>query len=125
MFAAVLVQGEILSNTLLILAAVSMGGFSSNHWAFTQYLSGPEAAGKWTGFENCLGNFAGVVAPWLTGWALGVTHSFFTAFAIACGILLVGVLGYWFVVGRPERVTWDRTPNSSEFSEYSKEAART
>lgn len=125
MLIAVLVQQEFLSNTLLILAAISMGGFSSNHWAFTQFLSGPEAAGRWTGFENCLGNFAGVIAPWVTGWVLGWSKSFFFAFAIACGVLLIGVLGYWIVVGRPVRVEWDTAPASSDFSEYSKEAAQT
>src|SRR5581483_4366644 len=53
---AVLVCSEVIFNVLLIMACVAMGAFSSNHWAFTQRLSGVEAAGKWTGFENCIGN---------------------------------------------------------------------
>lgn len=106
MLPAVAVKNDSLANVLLILASVSMGGFSSNHWAFTQYLSGARAAGKWTGFENCLGNTAGVVAPWVTGWVLGRTHSFFAAFAIACGVLLAGVLGYWRIVGAPHEEKW-------------------
>ena len=97
------------ANVLLLLASISMGGFSSNHWAFTQYLSGSRAAGKWTGFENCLGNCAGVVAPWLTGWVLGRTHSFFAAFAITCLVLLAGVLGYWAIVGDPHEEKWRET----------------
>ncbi len=109
MLPAVLVKDETLANALLLLASVSMGGFSSNHWAFTQYLSGARAAAKWTGFENCLGNCAGVVAPWLTGWALGKTHSFFAAFAITCLVLLCGVLGYWAIVGRPHEENWAQT----------------
>jgi MFS transporter, ACS family, D-galactonate transporter len=106
MLPAVLVKGEVAANVLLILASVSMGGFSSNHWAFTQFLSGRRAAGKWTGFENCLGNSAGVIAPWVTGWVLGRTHSFFAAFAIACAVLIAGVLGYWAIVGRPAEEKW-------------------
>ena len=35
MLPAVLVKDETLANALLLLASVSMGGFSSNHWAFT------------------------------------------------------------------------------------------
>jgi MFS transporter, ACS family, D-galactonate transporter len=106
MLPAVLVKNNVVADTLLILASVSMGAFSSNHWAFTQFLSGRRAAGKWTGFENCLGNFAGVIAPLVTGWVLGRTHSFFTAFAVACGVLLAGVLGYWIVVGYPLEEKW-------------------
>jgi MFS-type transporter involved in bile tolerance (Atg22 family) len=69
-------------------------------------LAGPEAAGKWTGIENCLGNFAGITAPWLTGAILDETHSFLLAFAVSCLMLLVGVAGYWFVVGKTKRVFW-------------------
>ena len=87
-----------------------MGAFSSNHWAFSQTLAGPAAAGKWTGFENCLGNFAGVIAPWVTGLALHETHSFLVAILIACGVLLVGVLGFSLVVGAPNQVEWHNAP---------------
>lgn len=106
MLGAVLAAGPLLSNTLLILASVCLGVWSSNHWAFTQFLSGPAAAGKWTGLQNCLGNFAGITGPYITGVALQFTGSFFAAFAIACGVLLFGVLGYWAIVGKPREVSW-------------------
>ena len=51
---------------------------------------GPEAAGRWTGVQNGLGNCAGIVAPWVTGAILNATHSFFLAFATACGVLAAG-----------------------------------
>ncbi len=106
MFAAVLVSLEPVSNLLLILACVAMGLFSSNCWALTQCLAGLEAAGRWTGIQNCMGNFPGVIAPYVTGIVLSKTHSFFAAFAIACAILLLGVAGYWFVIGKPTPVSW-------------------
>ena len=106
MLSAALVKTALVSNILLILACISMGGFSSNHWALTQRLSGAEAAGKWTGLQNCMGNFAGVVAPYVSGVTFERTHSFFLAFAIACGILLLSVCGYWFVVARPQPIIW-------------------
>ncbi len=118
MLPAVAVKNDALSNVLLLLASVAMGGFSSNHWAFTQFLSGSRAAGKWTGFENCLGNFAGVVAPWVTGWILGRTHSFFAAFAVACVVLLAGAFGYSKVVGTPHEENWSQPfalPMESEY----------
>ena len=36
----------------------------------------------------------------------GATHSFFLAFATACAVLLLGVTGYWLVVGKSVRVEW-------------------
>ncbi len=105
---AVLVREEWLSTLLLALACVGMAGFSSNHWALSQTLSGPAAAGKWTGFENCLGNFSGVVAPFISGLTLQKTHSFFLAFAISCCVCLMGAVGFLFIVGNPVEVEWDK-----------------
>lgn len=108
LLSAVLVPEELLSNALIVLACISMGAFSSNHWALTQRLSGAEGACKWTGIQNCIGNFAGVIAPYISGLTLQITHSFFPAFAIACMVLILGVTGYWFVVGAPRQISWRR-----------------
>ncbi len=103
---AVLVRSEALFNVLMISACMSMGAFSSNHWALTQRLSGVEAAGKWTGFENCIGNIAGFAAGWVSGMAVHETHSFVMAFAIVCASLLAGALGFSAVIGRAAPVEW-------------------
>lgn len=118
LLAAVLVSQELISNALLVLACVSMGAFSSNHWALTQRLAGAEAAGKWTGFQNCLGNFAGVIAPYVSGLTLQRMHSFLPAFAIACAVLMAGVFGYWLVVGPPRPVSWRPIVTLQEPSTY-------
>jgi ACS family D-galactonate transporter-like MFS transporter len=107
----VLVKDEFQSNTVLMLSFLAMGAWSSNHWALSQTLAGTESAGQWTALQNCLGNFAGVLGPVLSGWTLQVTHSFFSAFAIACAFLLFGVVGYWAVIGTPRQVL--RNPNIS------------
>ncbi len=106
MAASILVGNARLSLGLLLIASFVYGLFSSNHWALTQSLAGPDVAGKWTGVENCVGNFAGVVASYITGLVLSTTHQFFLAFAIACGVLLFGAWGFWFVIGRTKRVHW-------------------
>jgi MFS family permease len=124
MFAAVLVPGAILSNVLLVLAAIAMAGFSSNHWALTQTLAGAQAAGKWTGVENCAGNFAGIAGAYITGATLQATHSFFAAFAIACGFLLLSVCGYWFVIGKPVQLSWASSPVPLSDTTYIKEPLR-
>ena len=114
MLPAVAVQNEQTGNTLLIGALIFLGVWSSNHWAFTQLLAGQNAAGKWTGLQNCIGNFAGVLGPVISGFALQATHSFFSAFAIACVVLLIGVFGYSTLIGTPAELDWlsDRTVTS-------------
>jgi MFS family permease len=106
---ALLISQNFLSNAFLILACVSLAMFSSNNWALTQRLSGTEAAAKWTSLQNCIGNFAGIVAPYVTGVVLHETHSFIAAFAIACAILLLGAGGYSLVIGRADPLFWDAT----------------
>lgn len=108
MLPAVAIRNETLSLSLLMIACLCFGLFSSNHFALVQALSGPEAAGRWTGVQNGLGNCAGIVAPWVTGAILNSTHSFFLAFATACGVLLLGVAGYWMVIGKSGPVDWTR-----------------
>jgi MFS-type transporter involved in bile tolerance (Atg22 family) len=104
MYAAIVVRAELWSNVLLIGASLAMGAWSSNHWALSQLLAGPGTAGKWTGVQNCLGNFAGVFAPVVSGFVLKATHSFFGPFAIVCGLLFIAVLAYWIVVGAPVQI---------------------
>jgi MFS transporter, ACS family, D-galactonate transporter len=106
MAASILVESATLSLALLLVASLVYGLFSSNHWALTQSLAGPDVAGKWTGVENCVGNFAGVVAAYITGLVLERTHVFFFAFAIACGVLIFGAWGFWFLIGKTQRVQW-------------------
>ena len=103
---AVLVRSDTLFNLFLLLACVSMGGFSSNHWALTQRLAGVEAAGKWTGFENCIGNIAGFAAGYVSGIAVRQTHSFVAAFAIVSASLLAGAFGFSYGIGTPSPVLW-------------------
>jgi MFS family permease len=105
---AVLIREEWASNFFFVLGCICLGAFSSNHWAYSQTLAGVRAAGKWTGFENCLGNFSGVIGPYVSGVTLGITHSFIPAFVIAAVVLLIGGFGFSFVVGVPEEVDWEK-----------------
>jgi nitrate/nitrite transporter NarK len=88
------------------LGVVSFGVFSSNGWAITQTLAGPQAAGRWTGFQNMLGNLAGVVAPAVTGFVLDRTGEFYWAFVILTAVALAGSASWIFLVGRIEQVIW-------------------
>jgi sugar phosphate permease len=92
---------------LLVLACMSFGVFTSSHWAITQTLAGPLAAGKWTGIQNGVGNLAGVVAPWLTGFVVQRAGSFFWAFAAAAAVALAGAAVFLFWIGPIRPVDWD------------------
>ena len=71
-------------------------------------LAGPYAAGRWTGFQNCVGNFSGIVAPALTGLILQRTGHFEWAFAVVTTVALLGAASWFFVVGPVEPVVWHK-----------------
>jgi cyanate permease len=98
------VTDENVAMILLIVACMAFGVFCSNHWAITQTLAGPRAAGRWTSLQNGVGNLAGITAPWLTGVSVKQTGSYYTAFAIAATIVLIGAFMYAFVIRRVEQV---------------------
>jgi ACS family D-galactonate transporter-like MFS transporter len=91
---------------ILIVVCISLGICSSNLWALTQTLAGPETAGRWTGLQNFVGNLAGVVAPALTGVVVDRTGHFFWAFVITSIVALLGAVAWIFVVGPIRPVAW-------------------
>jgi MFS family permease len=92
----------------LAIAGVFMGMASCNIWAMTQTLAGKAMVGRWTGVQNFVGNFAGAVAPWLTGFLLDRTGHFYWAFFITTAVVWVGALSWIFVVGPIRPVEWNR-----------------
>ena len=104
--AVVILPNEIASMTFLILACCSYGIFASSHWAITQRIAGPEAAGKWSGLQNCFANFAGVIAPAVTGFVVDFTGQFFWAFAVSSIVAFTGAAVYAFFLGPIEPVKW-------------------
>jgi MFS transporter, ACS family, D-galactonate transporter len=108
--AACVVSGPVLSVVCLLLAAAFWGISASNTWAITQTLAGPQAAGKWTGLQNFLGNLAGWIAPVMTGLVVDKTGRFFWAFIITAVIALLGSLSWIFIVGALRQVDWSTRP---------------
>ena len=90
----------------LALSGIFMGMSSCNIWAMTQTLAGPQMVGRWTGVQNFVGNFAGAVAPWLTGFLLDRTGHFYWAFFITTAVVWVGALSWMFIVGSIKPVEW-------------------
>ena len=101
------VAGRDLSTAMIICVTASFGAAASNIWAVTQTLAGPEAAGRWTGMQNFVGNLSGIVAPALTGFVLGRTGQFFWPFTINAVVALLGAISWIFVIGPVEQVRWE------------------
>jgi hypothetical protein len=101
-----MVHNQTLSLALLLAACASYGIYASNHWAITQTLAGPLAAGRWTSLQNGVGNLSGIVGAWLTGLIVDRTHSFGLAFAVAAGVALTGAFLWGVVVGPVKEVEW-------------------
>ncbi len=106
MLGAVLVHDSTTSLALLCAAAFGYGIFSSNLWAITQTCAGPWAAGRWTGAQNFVGNLAGILAPWLTGYIVQQTGQYYWAFVIVAAFCVAGSLCFGVVVPRVETVAW-------------------
>jgi MFS transporter, ACS family, D-galactonate transporter len=102
------VTGPVACVALLLLGMIFFGAWSSNLWAITQTLAGPQAAGRWTGFQNFVGNLAGVVAPAVTGLVVDRTGHFYWAFAVLTAVALIGTMFWVFLVGPVEQVVWHR-----------------
>jgi len=101
-----MIEDHTAAMALLVLACVAFGTYTSNLFAIKQTLAGPRAAGKWTSFQNAFGNFAGVLASWLTGKVVDQTGSFYLAFVVAAGFALAGAANLVIGVGPIREVNW-------------------
>jgi MFS family permease len=106
MLPAAMVADPRVACAFLVAACVALGLFTSNVWAITQTLAGPEAAGKWTGIQNFIGNLGGVISPVIAGVIVEQTRSFFLAFAVAAVILVLGAACFLLLVPRIEPIAW-------------------
>ncbi len=98
---------SVFSVAMLIVGVIFNGAANSNIWAITQTLAGPQAAGRWTGFQNFVGNLAGIVAPAVTGFLLQRTGHFYWPFVIVTAVALLGSASWIFLVGPLQQITWD------------------
>ncbi len=85
---------------------VLTGAASAGVFAIPQILAGPAASARWVGIQNCCGNFAGVIAPALTGLLVEETHHFTTAFVTAAGVSIAGLVGWVWMVPRLAPLVW-------------------
>jgi MFS family permease len=104
--------------TACILASGLLVGVSSPViFSIAQTLAGPRASGRWVGFQNFVANFAGILAPVITGFIIDRTGHFTSAFVLAAGVLSVGVIGWGVIIRTVAPVQWtDSTSTSDQLS---------
>jgi MFS family permease len=85
---------------------VLLGMSSPGAFGMSQILAGPAASGRWVGVQNAIGNFAGVIAPALTGVLVEQTHHFTAAFVVAAVVSVLGLVGWVWMVPQLAPLTW-------------------
>lgn len=73
-------------------------------WSIPSLIAPKGGTGTIGGIMNFLNNMMGVIAPIVTGFVVGATDNFETAFLIAGIVLLVGIFFYVVVLGRIEPI---------------------
>jgi MFS family permease len=95
-----------LANISLFAAAVGFGFSGPSIFCIGQTLAGPRAGGAWMGFQNGIGNIAGIVAPLITGVLVDKTGSFGAAFAVAAATSLFGVAAWCLMIRKVAPLDW-------------------
>jgi MFS family permease len=90
----------------LMAAGVGCGMTAPGVFTFPQTLAGPQAVGRWFGWQNGFANLAGVVGPSVTGFVAQRTGNFLAPFAITAAVCLAGGLAWLLIVRRVEQVRW-------------------
>jgi MFS family permease len=85
---------------------VLSGASSSGVFAVSQILAGPTASARWVGIQNACGNFAGVLAPAVTGLLVEETRHFTGAFLLAAIVSVLGVVGWVWMIPRLAPLRW-------------------
>jgi MFS family permease len=90
----------------LFVFQIASGASYPGLFAIPQIIAGPGAAARWVGVQNACGNAAGLVAPMLAGWLARNSGSFDSAFALAAGVNLAGLVGWVWIMQRVEPRDW-------------------
>ena len=93
--------------TALVWVSLALGGLAAAApvaWTVPSLIAPRESVGTLGGAVNFCGQIAAISAPVVTGYIVSGTHSFAAAFVTATVILLLGIAGYIFLLGRIEPI---------------------
>ncbi|MBT9329700.1 MFS transporter [Paracidobacterium acidisoli] len=87
--------------------SISIGGLSAAApigWAATTLIAPRSSVGTLGGILNFSNQLSGIAAPIITGYLVYHRQSYAAAFGVAAAYLIVGIMGYWFLMGKIEPV---------------------
>ena len=73
-------------------------------WSIPSLIAPRGGTGGIGGIMNFFNNMMGFLAPMVTGFIVGATNSFSSAFMVAGVVLLIGIFSYVVVLGRIEPI---------------------
>jgi MFS family permease len=91
----------------LVWISLALGGLAAAApvaWTVPSLIAPRESVGTLAGAVNLCGQIAAISAPIVTGYIVAASHSFAAAFVTATVILLMGIVGYVFLLGRIEPI---------------------
>jgi len=91
----------------LVWISFALGGLAAAApvaWTVPSLIAPRESVGTLASAVNFCGQIAAISAPIVTGYIVEETHSFAVAFVTATVILLLGIVGYVFLLGRIEAI---------------------
>jgi ACS family D-galactonate transporter-like MFS transporter len=91
----------------LVWISLALGGLAAAApvaWTVPSLIAPRESIGTLAGAVNFCGQIAAISAPIVTGYIVSRTRSFAAAFVTATLILLLGIVGYVFLLGRIEAI---------------------
>lgn len=93
------------ANWAILWISIALGGLAAAApvgWSIPSLIAPKGGTGTVGGIMNFVNNLMGIVAPVVTGYVVGMTNSFGSAFVIAGVVLLIGILAYIVLLGRIE-----------------------
>ena len=91
----------------LLWISLALGGLAAASpvaWTVPSLIAPRESVGTIAGAVNCSGQIGAISAPILTGYLVAATRSFEATFINAAAVLLLGIGGYVFLLGRIEPI---------------------
>lgn len=101
---AAFTRNPVIATVWISLSLAGLSAAAPVAWSIPSLIAPRDSVGKIGGIVNFGNQISGIVAPVLTGYFAGPNNSFSRAFAAAAVILIGGIAGYVFLLGRIEHV---------------------
>jgi sugar phosphate permease len=103
-FGATMTRNPVWAIIWITIALSGLAAAAPVGWSIPSLIAPRGGTGSIGGVMNFLNNLMGAVAPAVTGFLVGATNSFSSAFLVAGVVLLIGIFSYVVVLGRIEPI---------------------